>query len=95
MAAAVLAVGAAVPLTGNWSTTISGAPSAQFDGVWKLHFASGGSYVISKAGQTLVTGKATFKGTVVTFHDLTAPRRASARRRSGRTRGRAPRARSA
>ena len=73
MAAAVLAVGAAVPLTGNWSTTISGAPSAQFDGVWKLHFASGGSYVISKAGQTLVTGKATFKGTVVTFHDLTGP----------------------
>jgi len=73
MAAAVLAVGAGVPLAGGWSATISGAPSAQFNGVWKLHFASGGSYVISKAGQTLVAGKATFKGTTVTFHDVSGP----------------------
>jgi hypothetical protein len=73
MAAAVLAVGVGVPLAGGWSTTISGAPSAQFDGVWKLRFAASGSYVISKAGQTLVAGKATFKGTVVAFHDLSGP----------------------
>ncbi len=73
MAAAVLAVGAGVPLAGSWSATISGAPTAQFDGVWKLRFAENGSYVISKAGQTLVAGKATFKGATVTFHDASGP----------------------
>ena len=73
MAAAVFAVGAGVPLAGGWSTTISAAPSAQFDGVWKLRFAASGSYVISKAGQTLVTGKATFNGKTVTFHDSSGP----------------------
>ena len=71
-AAAVVAV-AGAPLTGSWSATISGAPSAQFDGVWKLRFTSSGSYVISKAGQTLVAGKATFKGVTVTFHDVSGP----------------------
>lgn len=74
MAAAVLlAAGAGVPLAGNWSATVTGGPSAQFNGVWRLRFASSGTYVISKAGQTLVSGKATFKGRVVTFHDLSGP----------------------
>ncbi len=72
-AAAAVAFGAGVPLSGGWSTTISGAPDARFDGVWKLRFAASGSYVISKAGKTLVAGKATFKGAVVTFHDLSGP----------------------
>ena len=43
-----------MPLVGVWSTTISGAPSPQFDGSWKLGFSSGGGYVISKGGQKLV-----------------------------------------
>ncbi len=73
MAAAVLAVGAGVPLAGSWSATVTGGPSAQFNGVWKLNFASSGSYVISKAGQSLVVGKATFKGATVTFHDVSGP----------------------
>jgi hypothetical protein len=72
-AAAVLAVAAGVPLAGSWSATISGAPSAQFNGVWKLRFAPNGSYVISKAGRTLVAGKATFNGATVTFHDVSGP----------------------
>ena len=70
---AAVVVGAGVPLAGGWSTKISGAPSAQFNGVWKLRFAPNGSYVISKAGKTLVAGKATFKGTTVTFHDVSGP----------------------
>jgi hypothetical protein len=70
---ALLASVAAVPLLGGWSTTISGAPSAQFNGVWKLNFAADGSYVISKAGQRLVLGKATFAGGTVTFHDTSGP----------------------
>ncbi|MGH2936114.1 MAG: hypothetical protein ACRDL2_16605 [Gaiellaceae bacterium] len=62
-----------VPLAGTWSATIAAAPSAQFDGVWKLRFSTNGAYVISKAGQKLVVGKATFKGATVTFHDLSGP----------------------
>jgi hypothetical protein len=73
---AILAASAAVagaPLAGSWSVTISGAPSAQFNGVWKLRFSAGGAYVISKAGKSLVVGKATFKGATVTFHDMSGP----------------------
>jgi hypothetical protein len=62
-----------VPLVGVWSTTISGAPSPQFDGSWKLGFSSGGGYVISKGAQKLVTGKAAFRGATVTFRDLGGP----------------------
>jgi hypothetical protein len=72
---AVLAAAAVtgVPLAGGWSARISGAPSPQFDGVWKLRFSTSGAYVISKAGQKLVAGKATFRGTTVTFHDTSGP----------------------
>jgi len=63
----------AVPLAGSWSTTISGAPSAQFDGVWKLRFSASGAYLISKGPQKLVSGKATFHGATVTFHDVSGP----------------------
>lgn len=76
MRLAILAAAAAVagaPLAGGWSARISGAPSAQFNGVWKLRFSAGGAYVISKAGQSLVVGKATFKGATVTFHDVSGP----------------------
>lgn len=68
---AVLAV--VVPLAGGWSATVAGAPNAQFDGVWKLRFSANGDYVISKAGQKLVAGKATFKGATVTFRDRSGP----------------------
>ena len=73
IAVLVAVAGTAVPLAGGWSTKISGAPSAQFNGVWKLRFAADGSYVISKAGQRLVLGKATFKGATVTFRDTSGP----------------------
>jgi len=73
VALATLAVGLSVPLAGGWSATISGAQSSQFNGVWKLQFAPNGSYVISKAGQSLVLGKATFKGATVTFRDTSGP----------------------
>lgn len=63
----------AVPLAGSWTATISGGPSPQFNGVWKLRFAANGTYVISKGPQKLVSGKATFHGTAVTFHDLSGP----------------------
>lgn len=62
-----------VPLTGGWSATVAGAPSAQFNGVWKLRIAASGAYVISKGGQQLVLGKATFKGATVTFRDTSGP----------------------
>ena len=73
LAVIALAAAGAVPLAGNWSTTISGAPSAQFNGVWKLSFSANGAYVVSKGSQKLVLGTATFAGSTVTFHDLSGP----------------------
>ena len=69
---AAAALGGA-PLAGTWSTTIAGAPSAQFDGVWKLRISGTGAYVISKGRLRLVTGTATFRGATVTFHDRGGP----------------------
>jgi hypothetical protein len=66
-------VSLALPLAGTWSTTISGAPSAQFNGVWKLRFSPAGAYAIVKSGHTLVAGQAIVNGTTVTFHDLGGP----------------------
>jgi len=70
---AALAAWSSVPIAGVWSTAIAGAPSAQFNGVWKLHVSASGTYVITKGAQRLVVGKATFKGGTVTFHDLSGP----------------------
>jgi len=70
---AALAIAVPVPLAGTWTATISGAPSAQFNGAWKLGFSAGGSYFVAKGSQKLVLGKATFAGATVTFHDLSGP----------------------
>ena len=71
--AAASAALAAVTLTGTYTTTIKGATLKQFNGVWTVKLAAGGTYTISLGKQTLITGHATFSGHRITFQRETGP----------------------
>ena len=64
---------AAGMLTGTFTTRISGAPSAQLNGVWTIKLSAGGKYTIALGKQTLITGTATFNGSKITFGHESGP----------------------
>jgi hypothetical protein len=64
---------AAGGLTGTFTTTISGAPAAQFDGVWTMKIASSGRYSIAFGKHILISGQATQRPSTIVFGRETGP----------------------
>jgi hypothetical protein len=64
---------AAATLTGTFTTRITGAPSAQLNGVWTMKIATGGRYTIALGKRVLITGRATVKAPRITFGNEIGP----------------------
>jgi hypothetical protein len=76
VAVAALTAGAALAaggLAGTFTTKITGAPAAQFNGLWTVKIAAGGRYSIALGKQILISGQASEHASTISFGHESGP----------------------
>ena len=74
LAVPALAAAANSPFGAGYKTTVKGQAPA-LNGAWRITFTAKGSYGVTKppSSTRLIAGKATLKGTTMTFRDSSGP----------------------